>query len=165
MVQRGTRIGPLPGGRRGASGAGAGRGSMRAASRARGAVRSPSSPPHPSSPPEGLVSAGSSRTQQAAPAAGGARRMRWSQTMNANALRAYFRAKRGRNRMFGISGSDASLFLQSWSHLYPSLSKTWQTEFGTSCAPTYLVTPNSNDYDVRLFPHRMEMLRLGMRRH
>ncbi|CAG5011851.1 unnamed protein product [Parnassius apollo] len=30
---------------------------------------------------------------QAAPAAGGARRMRWSQTMNANALRAYFRAK------------------------------------------------------------------------
>ncbi|CAG5055711.1 unnamed protein product [Parnassius apollo] len=93
MVQRGTRIGPLPGGRRGASGAGAGRGSMRAASRARGAVRSPSSPPHPSSPPEGLVSAGSSRTQQAAPAAGGARRMRWSQTMNANALRAYFRAK------------------------------------------------------------------------
>ncbi|CAG4945285.1 unnamed protein product [Parnassius apollo] len=122
MVQRGTRIGPLPGGRRGASGAGAGRGSMRAASLARGAVRSPSSPPHPSSPPEGLVSAGSSRTQQAAPAAGRARRMRWSQTMNANALRAYFRAKGGRNRMFGISGSDASLF----AGLEPSLSVTEQ---------------------------------------
>ncbi|CAG5019451.1 unnamed protein product [Parnassius apollo] len=75
MAQTGMRKGPLPGGRRGVSGAGAGRGSMRAASRARGAARSPSSPPHPSSPPEGLVSAGSSRTQQATPAAGGARRM------------------------------------------------------------------------------------------
>ncbi|CAG4931390.1 unnamed protein product [Parnassius apollo] len=63
--------GPLPGGRRGASGAGAGRGSMRAASRARGAARSPNSPPHPSSPPDGLMSAGSSRTRQAASAAGG----------------------------------------------------------------------------------------------
>ncbi|CAG4983725.1 unnamed protein product [Parnassius apollo] len=66
---------------------------MRAASRAREVARSPSSPPHPSPPPEGLVSAGSSRTQQAAPADGGAHRMRWSQAMNANALRAYFRAK------------------------------------------------------------------------
>ncbi|CAG5053949.1 unnamed protein product [Parnassius apollo] len=93
MDKKIVRKGPLPGGRRGASGAGAGRGSMRAASRARGAARSSTSPPHPSSPPEGLVSAGSSRTQQAAPAAGGARRMRWSQEMNANALRAYFRAK------------------------------------------------------------------------
>ncbi|CAG4993609.1 unnamed protein product [Parnassius apollo] len=92
-TQKGTRIGPLPGGRRGASGAGAGRGSMRAASRARGAARTPSSPSHPSSPPEGLVSAGSSRTQQAAPAAGGARRMRWTKSMNENALRAYYRAK------------------------------------------------------------------------
>ncbi|CAG5014188.1 unnamed protein product [Parnassius apollo] len=52
-----------------------------------------SSPSHPSSPPEGLVSAGSSRTQQAAPAAGGARRMRWTKSMNENALRAYYRAK------------------------------------------------------------------------
>ncbi|CAG5044228.1 unnamed protein product [Parnassius apollo] len=26
----------------------------------------------------------------------------------------------------------------TWRHLYPSLSKTWQTEFGTSCAPTYV---------------------------
>ncbi|CAG5055210.1 unnamed protein product [Parnassius apollo] len=92
-TQKGTRIGPLLGGHRGAPGAGAGRGSMRAASRARGAARSPSSPSHPSSPPEGLVSAGSSRTQQAAPAAGGARRMRWTKSMNENALRAYYRAK------------------------------------------------------------------------
>ncbi|CAG4952871.1 unnamed protein product [Parnassius apollo] len=84
---------PLPGGRRGASGAGAGRGSMRAASRARGAARSPTSPPHPSSPPDGLMSAGSSRTRQAASAAGGVRRMRWTRDMNANALRAYYRAK------------------------------------------------------------------------
>ncbi|CAG5021425.1 unnamed protein product [Parnassius apollo] len=48
---------------------------------------------HLAAPPEGLVSAGSSRTQQAAPTAGGARRMRWSLITNANALRAYFRAK------------------------------------------------------------------------
>ncbi|CAK1595297.1 unnamed protein product [Parnassius mnemosyne] len=88
-----TRIGPLPGGRRGASGAGAGRDSMRAASRARGAARPPSSPSRPSSPPDGLVSAGSSRTRQAAPAAGGVRRMRWTKHMNINALRAYYRAK------------------------------------------------------------------------
>ncbi|CAG4985246.1 unnamed protein product [Parnassius apollo] len=42
---------------------------------------------------EGLVLAGFARTQQAAPAAGGTRRMRSSQIMNANALRAYFRTK------------------------------------------------------------------------
>ncbi|CAG5035219.1 unnamed protein product [Parnassius apollo] len=92
-TQKGKRIGPLPGGRRGACGAGAGRGSMRAASRALGAARSPSSPSHPSSPPKGLVSAGFSRTQQTAPAAGGACRMRWTKSMNENALRAYYRAK------------------------------------------------------------------------
>ncbi|CAG4952705.1 unnamed protein product [Parnassius apollo] len=90
-----TRKGPLPGGRQGASGAGAGRGSMRTASRARGAARPPSSPSHPSSPPAGLVSAGSSRAQQSAPASGGVRRMRWTTQMNSNALRAYFRAKGG----------------------------------------------------------------------
>ncbi|CAG4952411.1 unnamed protein product [Parnassius apollo] len=122
MVQRGTRIGPLPGGRRGASGAGAGRGSMRAASRARGAVRSPSSPPHPSSPPEGLVSAGSSRTQQAAPAAGGARRMRWSQTMNANELRAYFRAKGEETGCLAYRARMHRFFAE----LEPSLSVTEQ---------------------------------------
>ncbi|CAG4978668.1 unnamed protein product [Parnassius apollo] len=93
MEKKIVRKGPLPGGRQGASGAGAGRDSMRAASRARGVARPPSSPPHPSSPPEGLVSAGSSRTQQAALAAGGARRMSWSKLMNANALWSYFRAK------------------------------------------------------------------------
>ncbi|CAG4966612.1 unnamed protein product [Parnassius apollo] len=113
---------PLPGGRRGASGAGAGRGSMRAASRARGAVRSPSSPPHPSSPPEGLVSAGSSRTQQAAPAAGGARRMRWSQTMNANALRAYFRAKGEETGCLAYRARMHRFFAE----LEPSLSVTEQ---------------------------------------
>ncbi|CAG4987142.1 unnamed protein product [Parnassius apollo] len=85
--------GPLPRGRQGASGADAGRDCMRAASRARRATRPPSSPPHPSSSPEGLVSAGSSGTQQSAPAASGARRMRWSQIMNDKALRASFRAK------------------------------------------------------------------------
>ncbi|CAG4960738.1 unnamed protein product [Parnassius apollo] len=58
-------------------------------------------------------------------------------------------------------GLGCIAFLQSWSHLYPSLSKTWQTELGTSCAPTYLVTPNSSDYDVRLFLHRMEMATAG----
>ncbi|CAG5051957.1 unnamed protein product [Parnassius apollo] len=123
MVQRGTRIGPLPGGRRGASGAGAGRGSMRAASRARGAARSPSSPPHPSSPPEGLVSAGSSRTQQAAPAAGGARRMLWSQEMNANALRAYFRAKGEETGCGWHIGLGCIVF---FAELEPSLSVTEQ---------------------------------------
>ncbi|CAG4958338.1 unnamed protein product [Parnassius apollo] len=71
------------------------RDSMRAASRARGAARPPISPSHPSSPPAGLVSAGSSRAQQSAPATGGVRRMRWTTEMNTNALRAYFRAKGG----------------------------------------------------------------------
>ncbi|CAG4991280.1 unnamed protein product [Parnassius apollo] len=89
-----TRKGPLPGGRQGASGAGAGRDSMRIASRARGAAR-PISPSHPSSPPAGLVSAGSLLAQQSAPATGGVRRMRWTTEMNTNALRAYFRAKWG----------------------------------------------------------------------
>ncbi|CAG4973126.1 unnamed protein product [Parnassius apollo] len=56
-----------------------------------GAARPPSGLPHPSSSPQGLLSAGSSHTQQAIPAAGGAHRMGWSKIMNANALRAYFR--------------------------------------------------------------------------
>ncbi|CAG5021655.1 unnamed protein product [Parnassius apollo] len=90
-----TRKGPLPGSRQGASGAGAGRDSMRTASRARGAARPPIRPSHPSSPPSRLVSAGSSRAQQSAPATGGVRRMRWTIKMNTNALRAYFRAKGG----------------------------------------------------------------------
>ncbi|CAG5039352.1 unnamed protein product [Parnassius apollo] len=170
MEKKIVRKGPLPGGRQGASGAGAGRDSMRAASRARGVARPPSSPPHPSSPPEGLVSAGSSRTQQAAPAAGGARRMRWSKSMNENALRAYFRAKGEETGCLAYRARMHRFFAE----LEPSLSVTEQnladrvryTEYRVrSCAPTYLVTPNSSDYDVRLFLHRMEMLRLGMRRH
>ncbi|CAG4967696.1 unnamed protein product [Parnassius apollo] len=36
------------------------------------------------------------------------------------------------------------------------MSKTWQTEFGISCAQIYLMSPNSNGYDVRLFPRRNE---------
>ncbi|CAG5047051.1 unnamed protein product [Parnassius apollo] len=39
------------------------------------------------------MSAGSSRTRQAASAAGGVRRMRWTRNMNANALRTYYKAK------------------------------------------------------------------------
>ncbi|CAG5043703.1 unnamed protein product [Parnassius apollo] len=90
-----SRKGPLPGGRQGASGASAGRDSMRTASRAKGAARPPISPSHPSSPPAGLVSAGSSRAQQSAPATSGVRRMRWTTEMNTNALRAYYRVKGG----------------------------------------------------------------------
>ncbi|CAG5000002.1 unnamed protein product [Parnassius apollo] len=122
MVKKIVRKGPLPGGRRGASGAGAGRSSMRAGSRARGAARSPSSPPHPSSPPEGLVSAGSSQTQQAAPAAGGESRMRWSQAMNANALRAYFRAKGEETGCLAYRARMHRLFAE----LEPSLTVTEQ---------------------------------------
>ncbi|CAG5015058.1 unnamed protein product [Parnassius apollo] len=122
MDKKIVRKGPLPGGRRGASGAGAGRISMRATSRVRRAARSPSSPPHPSSPPEGLVSAGSSRTQQAAPAAGGAHRMCWSQAMNANALRAYFRAKGEETGCFAYRARMHRLFAE----LEPSLTVTEQ---------------------------------------
>ncbi|CAG5053278.1 unnamed protein product [Parnassius apollo] len=160
-----TRKGPLPGGRQGASGAGAGRNSMRTASRARGAARPPISPSHPSSLPDGLVSAGSSRAQQSAPATGGVRRMRWTIEMNTNALRAYFRAKGGEVGGLAYRARMHRFFAELEPSLPVTEQKTWQTEFGTSCAPTYLVTPNSNDYDVRLFPHRMEMLRLGIRRH
>ncbi|CAG5027490.1 unnamed protein product [Parnassius apollo] len=122
MAQRGTRIGPRHGDRRGASGAGAGRGSMRAASRARGAARSPSSPPHPSSPSKGLVWAGSSRTQQAAPAAGEARRIRWSQAMNANALQTYFRVKGEETGCLAYRARMHGLFAE----LEPSLTVTEQ---------------------------------------
>ncbi|CAG4985287.1 unnamed protein product [Parnassius apollo] len=114
--------GPLSGGRQGASGAGAGRESMRAASQARGAARPPSSPPHPSSPPEGLVSAGSFRAQQVAPAAGGARRMLWSQLMNPNALRAYFRAKGEETGCLAYRARMHRFFAE----LEPSLSVTEQ---------------------------------------
>ncbi|CAG5053275.1 unnamed protein product [Parnassius apollo] len=122
MEKKIVRKGPLPGGRQGASGAGAGRDSMRAASRARGVARPPSSPPHPSSPPEGLVSAGSSRTQQAAPAAGGARRMHWSKSMNENALRAYFRPKGEETGCLAYRARMHRFFAE----LEPSLSVTEQ---------------------------------------
>ncbi|CAG5019455.1 unnamed protein product [Parnassius apollo] len=122
MEKKIVRKEPLPGGRQGASGAGVGRDSMRAASRARCVARPPSSPPHPSSPPEGLVSAGSSRTQQAAPAAGGARRMRWSKLMNANALQAYFRAKEEETGCLAYRARMHRFFAE----LEPSLSVTEQ---------------------------------------
>ncbi|CAG5002786.1 unnamed protein product [Parnassius apollo] len=117
-----TRKGPLPGGRQGASGAGAGRGSMRTASRARCAARPPSSPSHPSSPPAGLVSAGSSRAQQSAPASGGVRRMRWTTQMNSNALRAYFGAKGGETGCLAYRARMHRLFAE----LEPSLTVTEQ---------------------------------------
>ncbi|CAG5054166.1 unnamed protein product [Parnassius apollo] len=117
-----TRKGPLPGGRQGASGAGAGRDSMRTASRARGAARPPISPPHPSSPPSGLVSAGSSRTQQSAPATGGVRRMRWTIKMNTNALWAYFRAKGGEVEGLAYRARIHCLFAE----LEPSITVTEQ---------------------------------------
>ncbi|CAG5042842.1 unnamed protein product [Parnassius apollo] len=107
-----TRKGPLPGGRQDASGAGAGRDSMRTASRARGAARPPSSPSHPSSPPAGLVSAVSSRAQQSTPASGGVRRMRWTTQMNSNALRAYFRAKGGETEGFAYRERMHRLFAE-----------------------------------------------------
>ncbi|CAG5052263.1 unnamed protein product [Parnassius apollo] len=122
MEKKIVRKGPLPGGQQGTSGDGAGRDSMRAVSRARGAAKPPSSPTHPSSPPEGLVSAGSSRTQQAAPAAGGARRMRMSQLMNANALRAYFRAKGEETGCLAYRARMHRFFAE----LEPSLSVTEQ---------------------------------------
>ncbi|CAG4950998.1 unnamed protein product [Parnassius apollo] len=156
MERRRLRKGPLPGGRQGASGAGAGRDSMRTASRARGAARPPCSPSHPSSPPACLVSAGSSQAQQSAPATGGVRRMRWTINMNSNALRAYFRAKGGEIGGFAYRARGCIVFLLSWSHLLLSPSKTWQTEFGISYAQIYLMAPNSNGYDVRLFPSSNE---------
>ncbi|CAG5053979.1 unnamed protein product [Parnassius apollo] len=107
-----TRKGPLPGGHQGASGAGAGCASMRAASRARGAARPPSSPSNPSSPPAGLVSAGSSRAQQLAPVTGGVRQMRWTTQMNSNTLRAYFRAKGGETGGFAYRARMHRLFAE-----------------------------------------------------
>ncbi|CAG4930578.1 unnamed protein product [Parnassius apollo] len=139
MDKKIVRKGPLPGGRRGASGAGTGRGSMRATSRAQGAARSPSSPPHPSSPPEGFVSAGSSRTKQAAPAAGRARRMRWSQAMNTIALRAYFRAKGEETGCLAYRARMNRLFAE----LEPSLTVTEQ-----NLADRVRYTLCSNIFDV-----------------
>ncbi|CAG4996157.1 unnamed protein product [Parnassius apollo] len=122
MEHRRLRKEPLPGGRQGASGAGAGRDSMRTASRARGAARPPSSPSHPPSPPACLVSAGSSQTQQSAPATGGVRRMRRTINMNSNALPAYFRAKGGEIGGFAYRARMHRLFTE----LEPSITVTEQ---------------------------------------
>ncbi|CAG5055049.1 unnamed protein product [Parnassius apollo] len=97
---------------------------------------------------------GSSRTRQAAPAAGGVRRMRWTRDMNANTLRAYYRAKG--EETAGISyRTRMHCFFAELEPPIPSRNKTWQTESGTSCARKYLMIPSSNNYDVRPFPHRM----------
>ncbi|CAG4945679.1 unnamed protein product [Parnassius apollo] len=58
--------------------------------------------------------------QQAAPAAGGAHRMRWSQTMNANALRAYFRTKEEETGCLAYRARMHRLFAE----LEPSLTVT-----------------------------------------
>ncbi|CAG4949804.1 unnamed protein product [Parnassius apollo] len=140
MESNGTRKGPLPGGRQGASGAGAGRDSMRTASRARGAARPPSRSSHPSSPPAGLVSAGSSRAQQSAPATvRGVRRMRWTTQMNSNALRAYFRAKGGETGGFAYRARMHRLFAE----LEPSVTVTEQ-----NLADRVRYILRSNTFDV-----------------
>ncbi|CAG5056967.1 unnamed protein product [Parnassius apollo] len=106
MEHRRLRKGPLPGGRQGASGAGAGHDNIQTASQARGAARPPSSPP------ACLVSAGSSQTQQSAPATGGVRRMRWTINMNTNALRTYIRAKGGEIGGFAYRARMHRLFTE-----------------------------------------------------
>ncbi|CAG4961948.1 unnamed protein product [Parnassius apollo] len=134
------RKGPLPGGHQGASGAGAGGDSMRTASqRARGAARPPSSPSHPSFPPAGLVSAGSSRAQQMAPATGRARSMRWTTQININALRAYFRAKGGEIGGFAYRARMHRLFAE----LEPSVTVTEQ-----NLADRVRYILRSNTFDV-----------------
>ncbi|CAG5046421.1 unnamed protein product [Parnassius apollo] len=127
---------PLPGGRQGASGAGAGRDSMRTAA---SAAQAPSSTSHPSSPPAGLVAAGSSRAQQSAPAFGGVRCMRWTTQMNSNALRAYFRAKGGETGGFAYRARIHRLFAK----LEPSVTVTEQ-----NLADRVRYILRSNTFDV-----------------
>ncbi|XP_026313592.1 uncharacterized protein LOC113225487 [Hyposmocoma kahamanoa] len=119
------RIGPLPGGnRRGAPGAGAGRGSMRAPSRGRLARPSGQST-HDPSPPVGMVSAGAGATwsQQSVPASGGVRRrMAWTIDMNKNAMRAYFRASGSGT---GRTGYRAVMY-REFLRLEPTLTVTEQ---------------------------------------
>ncbi|CAG4967442.1 unnamed protein product [Parnassius apollo] len=129
----------LPGGLQGASGAVTGRDSMRTTSRARGAARPASSPSHPSSPPAGLVSAGSSRAQQSAPATGGARGMRWTTQMNSNALQAYFRVKWGEIGGFAYRARMHRLFAE----LEPSVTDTEQ-----NLADRVLYILRSNTFDI-----------------
>ncbi|CAH2094526.1 unnamed protein product [Euphydryas editha] len=116
------RLGPLPGGRQGASGAGAGRGSMRAASNPRRPVPTPSRPVYPPSPPVGLAPTESQGTQHSVPAAGGVRRMRWTNNMNENVMRAYYRAVGGETGRTGYRAVMHREFLL----LEPNLTVTEQ---------------------------------------
>ncbi|XP_045772340.1 uncharacterized protein LOC123872200 [Maniola jurtina] len=119
---RNERIGPLPGGRQGAPGAGAGRGSMRAASATSRPALPPSRSTYPSSPPDGLAPTGSTRAQSSAPAAGGVRRMRWTSLMNENVMRAYYRATGGET---GRTGYRAAMY-REFLLLEPNLTVTEQ---------------------------------------
>ncbi|CAG4986107.1 unnamed protein product [Parnassius apollo] len=69
-----------------------------------------------------LVSAGSSQTQQSAPATGGVRRMRWTINMNTNALRAYLKEKGGEIGGFAYRSRMHRLFTE----LEPSITVTEQ---------------------------------------
>ncbi|XP_045762969.1 uncharacterized protein LOC123865781 [Maniola jurtina] len=119
---RNERIGPLPGGRQGAPGAGAGRSSMRAASATSRPALPPSRSIYPSSPPDGLAPTGSTRAQSSAPAAGGVRRMRWTSLMNENVMRAYYRATGGET---GRTGYRAAMY-REFLLLEPNLTVTEQ---------------------------------------
>ncbi|XP_045774264.1 uncharacterized protein LOC123873463 [Maniola jurtina] len=119
---RNERIGPLPGGRQGAPGAGAGRSSMRAASATSRPALPPSRSTYPSSPPDGLAPTGSTRAQSSAPAAGGVRRMRWTSLMNENVMRAYYRATGGET---GRTGYRAAMY-REFLLLEPNLTVTEQ---------------------------------------
>ncbi|XP_069356456.1 uncharacterized protein [Maniola hyperantus] len=119
---RNVRIGPLPGGRQGAPGAGAGRSSIRAASTISRPAPPPSRSTHPSSPPDGLAPTGSARAQSSAPAAGGVRRMRWTSLMNENVMRAYYRATGGET---GRTGYRAAMY-REFLLLEPNLTVTEQ---------------------------------------
>ncbi|CAG5025014.1 unnamed protein product [Parnassius apollo] len=53
-----------------------------------------------------------------------------------------------------------------FTELKPSFAVTKQNlAFGISYVQIYLMAPNSNGYDVRLFPHEMKMPRLRMQCH
>ncbi|CAG4946580.1 unnamed protein product [Parnassius apollo] len=152
MEYKRTRKGPLPGGRLGASGSGAGAGldNMRTASRVRGPARPPSSSSHSSSPLACLVSAGSSQAKQSTPATGGDA---CTINMNINALRDYFRAKEGEVGGFPYRARVHRLFAE----LEPSITVTEQNLVD----PVWYIlrsnifdgAENSTGYDVRLFPH------------
>ncbi|CAG5016090.1 unnamed protein product [Parnassius apollo] len=66
--------------------------------------------------------AGSSRAQQSAPATGGIRHMRWTISMNSNALRVYYRAKGGEIGGFAYRARMHRLFAE----LEPSVTITEQ---------------------------------------